>query len=345
MASSDVDQKFLGRLAKYTATSNPLLSASLYQVLGLSVLLSRKLFRARKLRKLDTSRDTKSLALYHHILWLSREGLTILEMNVLPYTQDGQLGPEGRVLSAKLRASFYHVFCLFHNQPPLSTLNAPINTSNTTIAGTAPTPLSPRKGNANQSRQKENNTIKQPHLREPINSITSETSFLTNPYATPPPHATSTIRPPGLSAPAQPGNSSAFLLPPLNFVPLSLTHFTTASNLSSTLLPGSHPLRLSVALEHAAFLWDIARDRTGARRLARRAIRDVYRAQEGMDDGEFEDAAQLVSLLGGIMRRGSLDSTPKAGNAGFGKPPTPQRTSTSLDQQHRLPSIPPQPHS
>ena len=41
---------------------NPLLSSSLYQILGLSVTLSRKLYRARKLRKLDTSRDTKSLA-------------------------------------------------------------------------------------------------------------------------------------------------------------------------------------------------------------------------------------------------------------------------------------------
>ena len=75
MASSDVDQKFLGRLATSIGSSNVLLSSALYQILGLSVLLSRKLYRARKLRKLDTSRDTKSLALYQHIIWLSREGL------------------------------------------------------------------------------------------------------------------------------------------------------------------------------------------------------------------------------------------------------------------------------
>lgn len=64
MAVSQIEEKILGRLAKQTAPSNALLSASLYQVLGLSILLSRKLVKARKLRKLDTSRDTKSLQLY-----------------------------------------------------------------------------------------------------------------------------------------------------------------------------------------------------------------------------------------------------------------------------------------
>src|SRR6186713_878583 len=114
MASSDVDQKFLGRLATSIGSSNVLLSSALYQILGLSVLLSRKLYRARKLRKLDTSRDTKSLALYQHIIWLSREGLNLLETYVIRPTQDGQYGPECRVLVAKLRASFFHIFCLFH---------------------------------------------------------------------------------------------------------------------------------------------------------------------------------------------------------------------------------------
>jgi len=73
MATSDQDQKILGRLAKQTERSNPYLSDALYQILGLSVLLSRRLIRARKLRKLDPSRDTPSLASYQHILWISRE--------------------------------------------------------------------------------------------------------------------------------------------------------------------------------------------------------------------------------------------------------------------------------
>src|SRR5262245_5206995 len=142
MASLDFDQKFLGRIAKQTADSSPLLSGSLYQILGLSVLLARRLIRARKLRKLDTSRDTPSLALYQHILWLSREGLSILELYVLPYAQDNQHGPECRVLSVKLRASFYHIFCLFHNQPPITTTN--MTTSDPRNVAAPPLPLSER---------------------------------------------------------------------------------------------------------------------------------------------------------------------------------------------------------
>ena len=117
MASSEVDQKFLGRFAKSTGTANPFLSAMLYKVLGLSVILSKKLLRARRLRKLDTTRDTKSLQLYHHIIWLSREGLVIIEQYIVPMVEDYV---ELRVLAYKLRASFYHIFVLFHNQPSVN---------------------------------------------------------------------------------------------------------------------------------------------------------------------------------------------------------------------------------
>ncbi|KAF2496008.1 14-3-3 protein [Lophium mytilinum] len=323
MASSDVDQKFLGRLAKATRDSNPLLSSSLFQLLGLSVLLSRKLFRARKLRKLDTSRDTKSLALYQHILWISREGLSILELYVLPYAQDNQQGPECQVLSVKLRASFYHIFCLFHNQPPVSSL--PTFDARAAEVPPLPQPLSPRQGNG-QSRRDPASPFtarrgKQPALREPIESITSETSFLTNPYAaggpvgTPSPHPPA---PPGLN-PIPIPQPSSFILPPLNFLPLAAAHFKTAQDYANVRLHGSHPLRLSVALEYAAFMWDCQHDHDGARRLARKAIKDVYRAQEGMDDAEFEDAAELVGVLGRMMKRKSWEGTPHVGS-GVGSP-------------------------
>lgn len=322
MASLDVDQKFLGRIAKETADTNPLLSNSLYQILGLSVLLARRLIRARKLRKLDTSRDTPSLAAYQHILWLSREGLSILELYVLPYAQDNQHGPECRVLSVKLRASFYHIFCLFHNQPPVTATNMPT----VDPRGAPPLPLSPREGNG-QTRRTEAGTStglspsskragKQPMLREPIDSITSETSFLTNPYAAGGPVATPSPgppnAPPGLN-PVPIPQPSSFILPPLNFIPLAGGYFTTASAYATAFLPGSHPLRLSVALEHSAFLWDCVHDHEGSRRLARRAIKDVYRAQEAMEDSEFEDAAELVRILGRMMKRKSWEGTPRVG--------------------------------
>lgn len=319
MASLDFDQKFLGRIAKQTASQNPLLSASLYQILGLSVLLSKRLIRARKLRKLDTSRDTPSLAAYQHILWLSREGLSILELYVLPFAQDDQHGPECRVLSVKLRASFYHIFCLFHNQPPVTSTNMP---STDPRSGIPPMPLSPREGNG-QARKTESGLSpsskragKQPMLREPIDSITSETSFLTNPYAAGGPVGTPSpgpiIAPPGLN-PVPIPQPSSFLLPPLNFIPLAGGYFTTATAYATAFLPGSHPLRLSVALEHAAFLWDCVHDHEGSRRMARCAIKDVYRAEEAMEDTEFEDAAELVRILGRMMKRKDWEGTPRVG--------------------------------
>ncbi|KAF9695888.1 hypothetical protein EKO04_005869 [Ascochyta lentis] len=326
MASLDFDQKFLGRIAKQTEDSNPYLSGALYQILGLSVLLSRRLIRARKLRKLDTSRDTPSLAAYQHILWMSREGLSILELYVLPYAQDNQHGPECRVLSVKLRASFYHIFCLFHNQPSVTMTNM----ESTESRGHGAT-LSPRSANGRKTDQglspPSKRTGKQPVLREPIDSIVSETSFVTNPYAAGGPVGTPSPGPP-LNAP--PGlnpvpipQPSAFLLPPLNFVPLATGYFTTATSYATSFLPGSHPLRLSVALEHSAFLWDCVHDHEGSRRVARRAIKDVYRAQEAMDDTEFEDAAELVGILGRMMKRKSWEGTPRVGDAGSPEPVIP----------------------
>ena len=49
--------------------------------------------------------------------------------------------------------------------------------------------------------------------------------------------------------------------------------------------------------------------------MARRAIKDVYRAQEAMEDSEFEDAADLVGILGRMMKRKSWEGTPRVGGA------------------------------
>lgn len=344
MASSDVDQKYLGRVARATQSTNPLVSQSLFQILGISTLLARRLFRARRLRKLDTTRDTKSLQLYHHIIWLSREGLSLLEVCVLPYTLDGQQGPECQVLSAKLRASFMHIFCLFANNPPITQASVPaVPTSST------PTPLSPRQDNgqrrdrsgsgASQTERtpKRNSRGRDPTLRDPIASITSDASFLTNPYAGIPP---GTTPPPGMGVP--PGltrieipQPSAFLLPAFNFVPMTREHFNLATQLAVRDLPSAHPLRLSVAIEHAAFLWDCVHDHEASRQLARRAIRELRHAEdEGVTDEMFEDAAEMVGVLGRIMRRRSWESTPRSGG---------RRSSEALTTTAPAPGIPPVP--
>jgi len=261
MASSEVDQKALGNFAAAMAHESPLLSTMLYKVLGLSVMLSKKLLRARRLRRLDTTRETKSLQLYHHIIWLSREGLFILEGYILP-----MVAPyvELKVLSYKLRASFYHIFVLFHNRPTIHPDEAPPqNLKHDSIYGPDSLTIFPALGSK-------------------------------------PGH------PPGLGPqPVQPVQPiSSFLLPPLDYTSHATACFNHATLLADKLLPGSHPLRLSVKLEYAAYLYDCLQDPLACRRLAKRAIADVYNAQEGMDDESFEDAAEIVSVLGKMVKRG-----------------------------------------
>lgn len=336
MAISQVEEKILGKLAKKTEESNSLLAANLYQVLGLSILLSQKLYRAKKLRKLDTTRDTKSLQLYHQIIWLAREGLSITEVYILPYCQDGEQGPECRVMAAKLRASLYHIFCLFHNHPPVNgTRRYSSSSGSPPSANRSPKQNSGQTGRPSSKSPKGNNGTRRRRssksgLRDPIPSITSDASYITNPYASPmspppaealpplPPEANRTpSRPPGLKPIKIPSPQAAasFLLPPLNFVPMAREHFEGTQQLATTLLSAVHPLRLAVTLEHATFLWDCQKDPELARNLAARTIKEVYASSEAMDDEDFQDCAVIVQALGGIVKRGSNESSPKFNNS------------------------------
>ena len=307
MASSEVDQKFLGRFAKSTSHANPFLSAMLYKVLGLSVILSKKLVRARRLRKLDTTRDTKSLQLYHHIIWLSREGLVIIEQYILPMVPDYV---ELKVLAYKLRASFYHIFVLFHNQPSVNQTAIP-----------SFTPAS------NKGKAPDRGSMR-------ISPNSMEGRSLRNPNS---------LLPPGLSPVSIPKPSASFLLPAMDYIPKATSCFTAAAALSDGLLSGSHPIRLSVKTEYAAYLYDCLHDGDGSRKLAQQTIKDVYNAQEGMDDDMFEDAAELVGILGKMMKRGlgssaTSGSTPRAGSVGAES--TPRARNTSKSDVHIPPAVP-----
>ncbi|MCJ1372241.1 hypothetical protein MMC20_003464 [Loxospora ochrophaea] len=309
MASSDVDQKFLGQYAKAVNRDNPFLSTMLYKVLGLSVILAKQLIRARRLRKLDTTRDTKSLSLYHHIIWLSREGLVIVEQYILPMVADYI---ELRVLSYKLQASFYHVFVLFHSQPSINQAAVP------SFATT------PSKG-----KQPERGSIR----ASPTQLSEEEGGPVRNPGPLPP----------GLAPVSIPKPSASFLLPAIDYIPIASSCFSAAAALSDDLLSGSHPIRLSVKLEYAAYLYDCIHDGEGCRKLAQQAIRDVYNAQEGMDDEMFEDAAELVGMLGRMLKRGlgssgTPGSTPRAGSAGT--PSTPRNPNSSSKETTIIPAVP-----
>ena len=316
MASSEVDQKFLGRFAKATRNALPGVSAALYKVLGLSVLLSKKLVRARRLRRLDTTRDTKSLQLYHHIIFLAREGLIITEESVLPLLRDVPF--ELQVLVYKLRASFYHIFVLFHNQPSINQIAIPSFFS-------APNdPKSKGKAPANRN-----------SLGSTPPPIVSEGGPVRHTGALPP----------GLTPVSIPKPSATFLLPSQNYIPKASEYFEYASGLADRCLSGSHPVRLSVKTEYAAYLYDCLHDGEGSRKLAQSAIKDVYNAQEGMDDDMFEDAAELVGILGRMMKRGlsgtasqGSGSTPRAGNES-----TPRTTPSSTPKAAKVDMFKPVP--
>ncbi|KAF2972598.1 hypothetical protein GQX73_g1030 [Xylaria multiplex] len=282
MASFEVDRKFLGKLAKQVEPNNALLASMLFKILGLSINLAEQTTTARKQRRLDTSRTAQSIELYFHILWLSREGLIMLEQYVLPMVGDhGEL----KVLAFKLRASFYHVFVLFHNNPSISTVG--IN---------APIPGIPQV----------------PRLEKGKGVDRSDTFTEMGRPSVQPMHPTEggPVGPPPGFGPRLPEPAGAFLLPSVDYRPTAHEYFKQAVTLADSLLWGSHSLRLSVKTEYAAFLYECLHDQEGSRKLAADTITEVYEASEGMDDDMFQDACDLVNVLGKMVKRGLEPKTP-----------------------------------
>jgi hypothetical protein len=272
MASSEVDQKYLGRLAKTVEADNPLLASILFKILGLSINLSTHTVNARKQRRLEhTSRPNQSLELYFHIIWLAREGLLLLEQYVLPMVG---LYVELKVLAYKLRASFYHIFVQFHNHPPVTTwgLSTPEAQATATVPGLAPQLADKGKGIAKDG---------------DMGPTLSSEGGPVGP-------------PPGFG----PESPAAFLLPATDYLPHADRYFKEAIAIAEQLLWGSHSLRLSVKTEYAAFLYECVHDAEGSRTVAKNTIGEVYDATEGIDNDMFTDACNLVAILGKMMKRG-----------------------------------------
>ncbi|KAI1738515.1 14-3-3 domain-containing protein [Xylaria scruposa] len=302
MASSEVDQKFLGKLGKQVEQNNALLASMLFKLLGLSINLAEHTAKARKQRKLDTSRATQSLELYFHIIWLAREGLIMLEQYVLPMVGDhGEL----KVLAFKLRASFYHIFVLFHNNPSVSTMGI-----NTPIPGIPPIPrLDKGKGveRSDAASETGRSSVQPTHPME------------SGAVGPPPGFGPKISEPPG-----------AFLLPSVDYRPTAREYFKQAVTLADNTLWGSHSLRLSVKTEYAAFLYECEHDYEGSRRLAKDTIAEVYDASEGMDDDMFHDACELVTVLGKMMKRGLESENAPVGSGSSAPPVATPRTDNVL---------------
>lgn len=317
MASSEVDQKFLGKLAKEVELENPLLSSKLFKILGLSINLSEHLVKARKQRKLEPEKANDSLDLHLHILWLAREGLVMLEQYVLP-----MVGNSGvlKVLAFKLRASFYHIFVLFHNQPPVTTrfLSTPELVSST--AGPSFTSPGIDKGKG----------------------IARDDDYLDPqiPYRPRGPYEGGAVAPPPGFGPEPPG---AFLLPAVDYLPTAHKFFRDAAALADSTLWGSHSLRLSVKTEYSAFLYECVHDEDASRRLARKTINEVYEATEGIDNDMFQDACELVTVLGRMMKRGQPSSNKASSTGTVQKDTTPPRAATQPEGAAETPVTEAQP--
>ncbi|QSZ35610.1 hypothetical protein DSL72_008480 [Monilinia vaccinii-corymbosi] len=288
MASSEVDMKFLGQFAKNIQLDHPLLAQNLFQVLGNLTMLSQLAIEAWKVRRLGTTSDAESVELYTRVVWYAKEGLKILEQYVLPLVQGfGEL----KVLIYKLRAGYYHLYVLYHNTPAITLRAAKISTP--------PGLTFPRHGDkgkaidrSSQSDQYQPSSIHPTHPLEggPVGG------------------------PPGLTQPP-PEN---FLIPPLDYRPFASQCFEDASILADRQLWGSHPLRLSVKVEYTAFIYDCLDQAQRSRELARKTINEVYNANEGMDDDMFEDAAEFVSILGKMVKRGLGAGSTSAGTSTVG---------------------------
>lgn len=293
MASSEVDTKFLAKFADNIQNDQPFLASQLFRVLGNLTMLSPFVIKARKERRLDPTRHTKSIDLYCRIIWYARSGLTILEEYVLPMMQRFT---ELRALAYKLRASYYHLYVLFHNSPPISLKSAQLSTP--------PGLKSPRERNIKLDKGKGKDR--------------SQGRELFRPSSVQPTHPLEGGPVGGEIPPIE--FAPDFLVPASDYRPRTLEYFEEACAVADTILWGSHPLRLSAKVEMCAFLYDCLHERDRSRQLAKTTIAEVYNAQEGMDDDMFEDAAELVGILGRMMKRGlgTSGSGSAAGSSGAG---------------------------
>lgn len=299
MASSEVDQKFLGRLAKAVENDNPLLSTMLFKILGLSLSLAEQLVAARRERRPQTDPSLSALRRILHILWLSREGLVMLHQYVIPMVGNYV---ELKVLAYKLRASFHHILVLFHNNPPVSNM---VNLTPEILAASTP----PRTAKGKEDGEERD--------------VSSRSSSI---QPTHPMEGGPVGPPPGFEIQVSTLSPSS-LLPSKDYLPIAHSHFKDAVLLADQLLWGSHSLRLSVRTEYAAFLYECVHDAEGSRKLAKASIAEAYDAEEGMTDDMFRDTCELVTVLGKMMKRGlGSNGTLRAKGKGPSHSPVPKAT-------------------
>jgi hypothetical protein len=307
MAITLVDRKVLAHLINYYVSDNKTVVETLRTVLGISVMLEQKLVKARRLRLFDITRETRSLDLYQELLFLAKEGLALTEVHIAPYCGDSADGVY-QVMALKLRASFHHVFCLYHNTPPIRLLRLK-DKQEPTFVGTY------------YMASRKDQTFKL--SASPLPSVKS---FVTNPYAANGhapavmPHVpdnvapqitlqplTAPARPPGLEMTNSiyydpPVSASTFLMPPLDYTPETKKLFEQAARSAEKHLHPAHPLVLSLALERATFLIDCLSDYEKSLKVVKKAAKAAW-TNRNTKHATWNDAMNMMSEMSEILIR------------------------------------------
>jgi len=288
MSLYDIEQKILGGLAEEWKRSQPVFSSDLYKILGITTMLHGRVTTLRTYAKSSTVTQNEVRALLDHVLLLVNRGLALVESRIMPFTDQGQRGRMLQVMTAKLRASFYHTLSLHHN----GRLPSPAPLSNRAKPETHTPSATPRLLAIAQ----------QLKSSPPENTTSSGTSFLTNPWAQPADANKGNVPPEdrpyswGLTPLPPIGNVDKFIMSKQDHIPRTSILFQSASTLAKR-LPGSATLRLAVILEQSIFLAECVGDEVAAEALARQGVNDCYAAEEGIEDLNFDDAVVLVTAL------------------------------------------------
>lgn len=302
MALTEIDRKVLAHSINYYVSENQVVVENLRRVLGISVMLEEKISDIQALRLFNIPLGARPVDAYRELLFLTKEGLALTEVFIAPYCGESADGVY-QVMALKLRASFHHIFCQYHNTPPVRLLRQKKAEG-----------LSAFSAYYLASRQDQNFDL----AASPVPSVQS---FVTNPYAAnvqaPPVLAhlpakdqprTASAYPPGLNANSlieyePPVAASTFLMPALDYTPETKRLFELAAKSAEENLHPAHPLVLSLALEQATFLMNCLAEYEKAFKVIKRAVRAAYLVRKEVTEANWHDDVKIMHDMTDVVSR------------------------------------------
>ncbi|CAD0097405.1 unnamed protein product [Aureobasidium mustum] len=309
MALSQIERQVLSHSINCYVSENKIVVENLTTVLGLSLRLEEKLSEVRELRILDMPYGPRSLDPYRELIFLAKEGLALTEVYIAPYCGPSADGVY-QVMALKFRATFHHIFCQYHNTPPVRLLRQK-------KAGG----LSAFSAYYLASRQDQDFEL----AASPAPSVQS---FVTNPYApnaqapvndpsqTKPQSRTTPKHPPGINPDVvlqyePPVSASTFLMPALDYTPETKRLFELATKCAEENLDPAHPLVLSLALERATFLIDCLADYEKAFKVVQKAARAAALRKKEVTEFNWADDVDILHNMTALIASCELVLQPK----------------------------------